>query len=580
VTTRAKALRSSAPPAEKPVDAPTQRHEGRDVREPEDGEQVSRERFELGHGEGKGEQERGVGDDRLRRATVQAEPSHRHGDHHGGHREDDDEEGRGHHAMIRAPVALGRSGRMPERLPTPTVAHGTPPNTFLPMTPRSVRLTITDWLARWRPVLPLFVSEAIVWIGFGALLPVVPLYFTEQGLDLATLGIVIAAWPAARLVGEPVFGWLADRTARVPLMVTGLAFSGLFCALPLAIHGAAAFLAFRALSGLATALYDPAARGVLIDATSSERHGEAFGWYGAAQMSGLLLGPAIGGLGASLFGGTGFVFVFGGVTGLLAALAVALTVRDVPRHGSIAPLPGGSLVDFSRDVPHVDDSGDPTGATTPPRPTSLRNRVLASAVIANAAGNYGGGTYDVIWSLFLQAKGASLGLISLSFTMFAVPMLLFGPFFGRLVDRRGSLRFIVIGSSMIGLASLGYTFIVDPAWSIAIILFEATGFSMLIPALYAVVARGSPEGRSSTAQGIFGGAGTVGFVIASLVTGWLAGIDLRYPFYVFSGVTLVTLLLTLAIGRRAILAGEPGRATPRGADEATALETDQLRPVP
>ena len=72
-----------------------------------------------------------------------------------------------------------------------------------------------------------------MWLGFGALLPVLPLYFKEQGIDLATLGLVIAAWPAARLVGEPAFGWLADRTARVPIMVVGLVATGIFTALPL-----------------------------------------------------------------------------------------------------------------------------------------------------------------------------------------------------------------------------------------------------------------------------------------------------------------------------------------------------------
>ena len=72
------------------------------------------------------------------------------------------------------------------------------------------------WLERWGEIVPLLLAEFIVWLGFGALLPVLPLYFTEQGVDLAFLGLVIAAWPAARLVGEPVFGWLADRTARDP----------------------------------------------------------------------------------------------------------------------------------------------------------------------------------------------------------------------------------------------------------------------------------------------------------------------------------------------------------------------------
>ena len=74
---------------------------------------------------------------------------------------------------------------------------------------------LAAWLTRWGPILPLLAAELIVWLGFGALLPVMPLYFTEHGVRLETLGVVIAAWPAARLIGEPIFGWIADRTDRV-----------------------------------------------------------------------------------------------------------------------------------------------------------------------------------------------------------------------------------------------------------------------------------------------------------------------------------------------------------------------------
>ena len=80
---------------------------------------------------------------------------------------------------------------------------------------------IAAWTRRWDAILPLLAAELIVWLGFGALLPIMPLYFTEHGIDLVTLGVVVAAWPAARLIGEPIFGWLADRTRRVPLMVAG-----------------------------------------------------------------------------------------------------------------------------------------------------------------------------------------------------------------------------------------------------------------------------------------------------------------------------------------------------------------------
>jgi DHA1 family multidrug resistance protein-like MFS transporter len=163
---------------------------------------------------------------------------------------------------------------------------------------------IQAWLDRWAPIVPLLAAEFVIWLGFGGLLPVLPIYFKEQGLDLATLGLVIAAWPAARLIGEPAFGWLADRTARVPLMVVGLVAAGVFGALPLVWTGALPFIVLRAAAGLGTAIYDPAARGFLTDATPPARRGEAFGLYGAAQMGGLLLGPSIGRSGPSSSAGS------------------------------------------------------------------------------------------------------------------------------------------------------------------------------------------------------------------------------------------------------------------------------------
>ena len=211
---------------------------------------------------------------------------------------------------------------------------------------------LNAWLDRWGGILPLLLAEFIVWLGFGALLPVLPLYFTEQGVDLALLGIVIAAWPAARLIGEPIFGWLADRTARVPLMVVGPARDRAV------LHPAAGPRPDRSPSsscapcaGLSTALYDPAARGYLTDATPPERRGEAFGLYGAAQMGGLLLGPAIGGFGAHWFGGIAFVFVFSGIAAWLAAIPIALraketSVRDPPRADArFDPVPARGAVD-------------------------------------------------------------------------------------------------------------------------------------------------------------------------------------------------------------------------------------------
>ena len=401
------------------------------------------------------------------------------------------------------------------------------------------------WFDRWGSIVPLLAAEFIVWLGFGALLPVLPLYFEEQGIDLATLGLVIAAWPAARLVGEPAFGWLADRTARVPIMVVGLIATGIFTALPLVWTGPLAFILLRAAAGLSTAAYDPAARGFLTDATEPARRGEAFGLYGAAQMGGLLFGPAIGAFGAALVGGNGFVFVFCGVASLAAAAAIGLKVREAPLPTRTHPAPRRDHVE----LPHEGRgrlAGD-DGATDR-APSSLWNRGLIAVLIINAGGYFASGTYEVIWSLFLRSLGAGLDLIGLTFAMFGLPILLLSPTAGRLVDRRGVLGFIVFGSIAPFAAGIAYTLISDPLLAVPLILIEATGFAFLNPALYSVVAASSPVGRSATAQGLFGAAGTVGFIVASLIAGFLAEIDIRYPFYVFAAVMFATFVVGLVIG--------------------------------
>ena len=100
---------------------------------------------------------------------------------------------------------------------------------------------------------------------------------------------------------------------------------------------------------------------------------------------------------------------------------------------------------------------------------------------------------------------------------------------------------------------------------------EGTAFALASPALYLLVARSAPAGRSSTAQGIFGSAGTLGTIIASLASGFLAEADLRYPFLATSVAILGTLAIGLLVGgRRLYDTMQPGRtAMPADAVETT-----------
>jgi DHA1 family multidrug resistance protein-like MFS transporter len=414
---------------------------------------------------------------------------------------------------------------------------------------------------RWRfaralPIMPVLVAEAILWMGFGALLPVLPLYITEQGIDTATLGWIVAAWPAARLLGEPLFGWLADRGDKRVLMLGGLIGTAVAVPLPLVFTGVAALIAARALAGFTTAAYDPAARGYIMDATAPDERGAAFGLYGSAQMGGLLLGPAIGGIGAALGGGYVFPFVFCSVALVASAALLAATTlrRPIPRHDgaeAVATTSGSAVAPDGAGAPSPADPREGVDAEPDPAaPSSLWNRILVGAIVINVGSYFASGTYEVVWSLWMTELGADLGLIGLTFAAFGLGVLLVSPIAGQWVDRLGPIRFVVAGSLGAAAAGILYALLVDPVLVIPVVIFEGVSFALLGPALYAIVARATPAGRSSTTQGVFGAAGTLGTIVASIAAGVLFAIDIQLPFYVFAVTMVVSLGVGLLVGGR------------------------------
>jgi MFS family permease len=180
--------------------------------------------------------------------------------------------------------------------------------------------------------------------------------------------------------------------------------------------------------------------------------------------------------------------------------------------------------------------------------------LLIAAVVFNVGSFFAGGSYEVVWSLYLTSLGAGLDVIGLSFATFSLPVVLLSPFTGRLIDREGGFIALVVGMAGIAVCGVLYPLIPEVWFVVVLGLAEGTAFAFASPALYLLVARSSPPGRTSTAQGLFGAAGTVGTIVASLLAGTLAAQDLRFPFYAAGIVTGAALLLGLAIGRRRLWA--------------------------
>ena len=418
------------------------------------------------------------------------------------------------------------------------------------------------WMLRWQAVLPILVAEFVSLVGFGALLPVLPLYVVDQGVDTATLGIILAAWPAARLVCEPLFGWLADRTARKPLMLAGLVLLAVCTVLPLAFHAPLELLLLRFLSGVGVSMYDPAARGVLVDATGEDERGEVFGLYTAAQMGGLIFGPVIGAFGAAVLGGFAFTFVAAGAACVVAALYLALAFHPTRQTGHGRPLQTEtSYAEYGTDSPALAQrfvEGQRRDRLTQAPWRALANRVFVAALVMNFGLYFAVGVYEVTWSLYLQHLGGGLAWIGVTFVLFALPVTVLSPAAGRLVDRHGALAFAVAGGVTVALAGFVYALAWEPYLPGLVILLEASANAFLGPAMFAILARGTPHGRTATAQGLFGSAGTIAFIASSMTAGWLFAIDPRYPFVFFALVALAATAVGGWIARGA--APGPGAA--------------------
>lgn len=405
------------------------------------------------------------------------------------------------------------------------------------------------WIRRWRPLLPVFGAEFIVLIGFGALMPVLTLFIEDQGIDPAQIGLIIAAWPIAKLLFEPIFGWWADRHARKPQMVAGLLVLAVVSVLPLAVSGFWALFVLRFIAGAAVAAYDPAAKGMITDATREDERGEAFGFYAAFQIGGFAVGPAIGGIGVALFGGFAFPFIVTGLLSIVGAVVMALRLSPNPRLDD-HPKPG-------RATAVIHPGGEPFSAseqalvpTDPPEPqaqaplSAVFNRTVLTALVFTFGLHLTFGTYEVVWALYLVALGASVAWVGFSFVLFSVPEMLVAPFAGRYIDRKGPLRPIIITGTVIIFTGTFYAISRSYLASTFVAPIEAAATAAMMPALYTILGRGTPKGRASTAQGLFGATSTLGLIVASVVAGWLFEIDMSLPFVFF----VVGIAVSMTIG--------------------------------
>jgi len=366
-------------------------------------------------------------------------------------------------------------------------------------------------------LLTLLAGNVLLELGVGFFFPVLPIFLSRRGASAAFVGAVIASGVVAKAIAQYPGGRLADRYGRRPVLVFSLGlytmgFAGYLLPLPLA-----GFFVLRFVQALMIGAYIPAANAAIADLTPPERRGWAYGQMRATEMTGLLLGPVVGGLVAGLELNAVFV-----AAAALCTIGTILLLRLPRVRSSVA------------------------AGAAPPRPSRRLLRRLLPAIVIGSAIYYTIGTYDAVWSLYMVSRGASLFQVGISFAVYALPVLIVSSMFGGWADRLG---FRVAGGIAVvayGFFNAVYPLLTDPWVLIGTGLAEGAATALASPALSSEVSRRAPPGGQATTQGVYSTVLNVSLAAGSLIGGPLFVLGPRPAFWASSVACILALAVTVA----------------------------------
>lgn len=357
----------------------------------------------------------------------------------------------------------------------------------------------------------------ISFLGLGFVTPLRALYGREIGASSGEIGLMASAAMLTGFIAAPGLGWLTDRVGARPMLAVGVLAHAVLVLAYIPVQDPVLLIALRGLEGIAIVAVLPPARALMNGVAPKTRQGEALGLLGSAQMVGILMGPAIGTMMASKAGYTDS-FLVASVPLFLASVAAWVFL---PRgaHGEA----GGRM-------------------SVPVTNGALFRPAMLLVYGLTAVWGLTGGVIQAIWSIYMLDRGASLPVIGLSYTTYALPAGLMGPLAGRISDRWGRFWPIVGGLLVCAVIYIVFGLPITPFWLVVISAVEGFAAAFAQSALDGLLADVMPAGGRGKAQANYSAAQTGGSFIGATAAGFLYAISPGAPFTIDGVIYLVTVV--------------------------------------
>jgi DHA1 family multidrug resistance protein-like MFS transporter len=370
-----------------------------------------------------------------------------------------------------------------------------------------------------RKALPvLFLVMFLVMLGFGIVIPVLPLYARELGASSLTLGWLMATYSFMNLLFSPIWGNISDRMGRKPVMLIGLLGFGIaYVAFGLATELWQLFVS-RILAGALSAAAMPTAMAYVADITTEETRGKGMGMIGAAAGLGFIFGPAIGGSLSKW--GYDKPFIFAGMLAALTFIVASIVLKE-------------SLPKEKRR-----SHGKKTSRWAAFRGSLVYLYIMSFVVSFSLAGLESTFAFYAVDKLHMTS--VQLGYVFV--VMGVVGAFIQGGLIGKLIKRFGEDRVIQIGLLVSAIGFILIVWATDIVTGAIFLAVFGAGNGMIRPSVSALISKRTTSGQGN-ALGLLGSLDSLGRIAGPPVGGLLYAKGMTFPYYSGAIMSIVALLL-------------------------------------
>ena len=384
--------------------------------------------------------------------------------------------------------------------------------------------------------LPILLLTAFIdMVGFGIVVPVLPLYTERFGASTFTIGMLLAIYSGMGFIFSPIVGALSDRLGRrsILLLSTIGQATGFF------IMGAANSLLWLFVARIIDGIFGAnlsTTQAYVADVTPPQNRSRALGLLGAAFGVGFICGPLIGGVLSQFSISAPFYFA-----GVLAAVNAVLIFSILPES-----------------LPVKDNSG-------PERETfmTLFRQGLGSVILPLMAAYFfmmtGFSILTAFFAIFTEDRfGYNASANSYIFAgIGVVSVIVQGALIGPLVKNFTEKRIAIVGLALLACSM----FALPLAQTATMLLLAGAGIAVgnafINPTINGLVSRSVNKHWQGRVLGLMQASASLGRFVGPLLGGWLLIFNTRRtpefgktPFWFSSALLAVSVILTTMVSTK------------------------------